>query len=205
MQAITLLKSAIALLLALQSMGAAVSPELRATILTVANEAIEQANYQIAHPTMTDQDPSGTTQNSDVAPSAGSTIGAQSQDQVQTPPASQARIEIISVDPSKPLVGTMYSVAPDSVKSAGEATETMQVATLGAIVYDADGNNDKTSAVEVQTDDATQDKTINGTGNMNGNSGLYYYPFNYLFRTVGDHTITFTVNGVSQSVTLEAQ
>lgn len=201
MQAITLLKSAIALLIALQSMGTAVSPELRATILTVANQAIEQANYQIAHPTMTDQDPSGNSENSDVAPSAGAAPSEQTQDT----PQSQARIEIISVDPSKPLVGTTYSVAPDSVKSAGEATDIMQVATLGAIVYDANGDNDKTSAVAVETDDAAQDKTINGTGNINGSSGLYYYPFNYLFRTVGDHTITFTVNGVSQSVTLEAQ
>lgn len=211
MQATLLLQAALSLLVALASLGTNVSPSLRQQVITVANEAITQANYEIANPPMTDTG-TETTPVPDQTPTPGASSPAQGQVQApaaapqeQDAPATQAAIQIVTMDNVHQLTDT-WQVAPASVTTAGEASSTNYVAILGAIVTDASGNVDKTATMTVTTDDEAQNTTIVGTGNFWGAPhNVYYYPYTYLFRTAGEHQITFTANGVSASVTLNSQ
>lgn len=81
---------------------------------------------------------------------------------------------------------------------------------LGLLCTDDDGNVDDKSTVEVVATDSSQNKTMVGTGaivkiyNDRGEGvQTYYYPFHYEFKTAGKHIITFTCNGLSESVELD--
>lgn len=74
---------------------------------------------------------------------------------------------------------------------------------IGAVVTNSEGEVVNDAVVKVTTSDESQDREINGTGDFWGNPhNVYYYPFTYEFRTKGDHKITFTAEGVSESVTI---
>lgn len=80
---------------------------------------------------------------------------------------------------------------------------------IRADVYGDDGLNSRDAVLKVSTPDLEQNRTMNGTGNLAGSSqypnpGNYYYDFTYFFRSPGAHTITFSTNGTSQSVTINA-
>lgn len=72
---------------------------------------------------------------------------------------------------------------------------------IGAIVRDSNGNALNNVVVAITATDATQNKTLNSTGNVTPTypggvkKFVPYYPFSYLFKTSGEHTITFTVEG----------
>jgi len=58
----------------------------------------------------------------------------------------------------------------------------------------------------------TQNKTINGSGSttkiidgLGQQSIVVFYPFNYQFKTAGEHTITFTSGGVSAEVKVSVE
>lgn len=78
---------------------------------------------------------------------------------------------------------------------------------IGLIVKDENGNILKDKTVEVHCTDATQDKSLNETGNfsprINPPNGGSYYPFHYEFRTEGQHIISFTCEGESLDLTLD--
>lgn len=75
---------------------------------------------------------------------------------------------------------------------------------IGAIVTGSEGNVLNDVDVTVTATDGSQDKVINGTGNISTfgdvNNPKYYYPFTYTFYFTGKHVITFTALGVSQSI-----
>lgn len=80
---------------------------------------------------------------------------------------------------------------------------------IGLVCRDEKGNPVNKAVVTVEATDSTQNKTIHGTGNVTKirnaegeESSVHYYPFNYQFKTAGEHTITFTCNGISESVTV---
>lgn len=74
-----------------------------------------------------------------------------------------------------------------------------------AAIVRIDGQVDKESTVEITATDSTQNKTEVGTadiGRIQGDPNQYrMYSFRYVFKTPEDHTITFSTNGVSESVT----
>ena len=82
---------------------------------------------------------------------------------------------------------------------------------LGAVVYDANGNVDRDAVMTITTSDATQNKVKNGTGDVitiypnDEKLQVLGYKFNYDFKTPGDHTITFSANGLSKDVTINAK
>lgn len=80
---------------------------------------------------------------------------------------------------------------------------------LGAVLVKADGSIENEEDMVITATDETQNVTKNGTGNMSTfgdpDNPKYYYPFRYEFRTVGQHTITFTALGVSESVTINVE
>lgn len=118
-------------------------------------------------------------------------------------PAGPQSIEIVSVNPSYELTDT-FKVAAEGVGSVSEATDPATVAFLGAIVRDQDGQSMRNPIVRVATPDGN--RIMDGTGNFRGEPHNYFFfPINYLFRTAGSHTITVEVEGITESVTLQAQ
>lgn len=114
-------------------------------------------------------------------------------------PMSQARIEIISPIAGKGLGRDPYTAA-DPIVDESNYVE------IGAVLYGDDGAVLNTPEMVVTATDDTQDKTMEGTGTLYGQrpNFTYYYPFHYEFHTPGDHTITFSANGLTQIVTIHA-
>lgn len=115
-----------------------------------------------------------------------------------TAPAPAATLQIVSPLAGKGL-GRQYVASPD-IKDESNYID------IGLIVTNPDGSVNTTATVNVTATDSSQNKEIVGTGTFWGNPhNVYYYPFEYQFKTPGDHTITFTVLGVTQSVTVTAK
>lgn len=76
---------------------------------------------------------------------------------------------------------------------------------LGGVLRDGDGNIVDTETVKITATDASQNKTLNGTGNYSKEVNGNYYPFHYEFYTPGTHTVTFSAHGVSASVDMQVQ
>lgn len=110
-------------------------------------------------------------------------------------PVSQARIDVIS--PISPLrLNGRELLARDTVRN--EANQVL----VAAVVYGDDGSNLRDSLVTVTTDDEAQGATLKGTGDFTGApENVYYYAFTYDIKTTGEHTITFSANGISKTVT----
>lgn len=140
------------------------------------------------------QEPLQVTQDTTMKKKATATAPEQVQETQPEAPVSQASITIEG-----------RGVAPmDGAKLARSTPlDEKNSVTLGAFLTDADGNNDHTSTMHVTTADNTQDKILVGTA-VNEN-GVYYYAYQYDFTRTGEHTITFSANGVSKSVTFEVK
>ena len=134
------------------------------------------------------------------------------------PPAIQPEV-VAPLNPSAPvainqnLMTTIEIISPIPGKGLGrtytaqaEIVDESNYIELGLICRDGQGNALKTPEVTIVATDTAQNKTLNGTGNVlpigEKKVKTPFYPFHYEFKTVGDHTITFTCNGVSDSVTL---
>lgn len=79
---------------------------------------------------------------------------------------------------------------------------------LGLIVRDDSGKPIDNAIVTVTATDNSQNRTINGTGDVtpiyenNVKMITPYYHFSYEFKYPGEHTITFSAEGLTQSVIL---
>lgn len=116
---------------------------------------------------------------------------------------SMEKLQIISPMANKGL-GREY-FASEVVKDESNYIE------IGLVVYDHYGDVDRNTQVVVMATDSSQNKTMNGTGTIgriyeNGvKKEVYYYPFTYEFKTAGEHTITFSANGMTEVVKLTAK
>lgn len=124
----------------------------------------------------------------------------------------QEKIEIIEPTPQRDYLAYDWDTynnqnVPDSERPAGFVFPTdANSVQLKGVLTAPDGSNDRTSTVTITTDDETQKETLLGTGDFWGNpKNLYYYAFTYYFKTPGDHTVTFSVGDVSQTITLKAK
>ena len=115
-------------------------------------------------------------------------------------PIMTTTIEIVSPTPGKGL-GRTYTAQPQIID------ETNYIE-LGLIVRE-NGEPTGNAVVTITATDESQNKILNGTGITypryeNGvRLVTLFYQFHYEFKTVGDHTITFSVPGADlQSVTL---
>lgn len=74
---------------------------------------------------------------------------------------------------------------------------------LGVYVYDETGKITNTAMVIVEATDASQNKIIDGTGDLRASN--YYYAFHYDFKTPGTHVIKFSTKGVTKEVVLNVK
>lgn len=132
------------------------------------------------------------------------TMGQQPAPQSTMPePVSLAKIEIISPVPSKGL-GRVYKTSGE-YDDRGEAYNELYI---GAIVYNEAGKPTKDLTVTITATDETQNSVVNGTGNttalvtQGSSTQVPFYKFNYQFKTLGEHTITFEAIGLTKSVTV---
>lgn len=109
-------------------------------------------------------------------------------------------------------VYTLEVVSPIPIKGLGreylwrpQVKDEYNYVYIGLIVR-LDGEPVKDREVEIEATDSSQNKTLNGTGNVypvyvNGAKVIIpYYPFNYEFRSGGDHQITFSTHGIKATV-----
>ena len=82
---------------------------------------------------------------------------------------------------------------------------------LGLLITDEKGKSINGVDVSVTATDSSQDRTMNGTGNItkvykDGHPReIYYYPFHYEFKSEGEHVIIFKTDTEETSVTISAK
>lgn len=194
-QAIILLKTAMALLAMLSGI---VSPELepiKQQAFSIAEQAIILANNEIAKIQISLNTP---------ITSIEPTLEPEPLPIIETSsmPKLKPKIEVISPMSNKGL-GRKY-IANSKIVNESNYVE------LGLIVWDDDGKVRDDLQVIITATDESQNKTLNGTGNV---TPIYdkhktkvitpYYHYHYKFKTAGKHTITFAVNGMEENVTLK--
>lgn len=122
---------------------------------------------------------------------------------VEEPIKKMKTLEIVSPIDGKGL-GREYIANPTAEKPENFID-------IGVVFRDENGYVIRDENVKVTTTDSSQDKDMNGASSLmkiyeNGSKKfIYYYDFRYEFRFPGDHTITFTSDGISQSVTVSVK
>lgn len=74
---------------------------------------------------------------------------------------------------------------------------------FAVFVTDQNGNYIKSDTMNITATDSTQNKVLNGTGA--NEQGHYFYSFEYNFTSVGEHTVTFTIDGVTKSMSFDIE
>lgn len=177
--------------------------EMRQQLIVLITQLIQvlqqQLNALIAQESQKAQEPSLTPTPVETTPTGPiTTPGAQPNNVVPT--KMPTTIQIFNPYPDKGL-GRTY-------RASDKATDESNYIEVGAIVRDENGNYMKDVVVEVTATDSIQNKTLKGTGDVrkvwkNGiPETVHYYHYYYEFKTSGQHTITFTADGVSESVEL---
>ena len=92
------------------------------------------------------------------------------------------------------------------LKYRAEPKDELNEIFIGAVLYNPDGSVNQTERMTVTATDSSQDKILEGTGNMSTfgdiNNPKFYYPFTYQFKTPGVHKITFSALGVTEEVSV---
>jgi len=143
-------------------------------------------------------------QTQEALPTAGGALPAPLPTQQQTPmePTAPAQILVKSPLPGKGKLDRKYQARATPLDEINEIY-------LGAVLVRPDGSVENEADMEITATDASQNKTLEGTGNVSSfgdpNNPKHYYPFRYEFHTTGEHTITFKALGVETSVTINVE
>jgi hypothetical protein len=111
-------------------------------------------------------------------------------------PVALPTITVVSPIPGKGM-GREYVASPEIIDESNYVE-------LGAVLKDGQGNELDMSLMTITATDASQNKSLQGTGNYNVRVGKYY-PFHYEFHSAGHHVVTFTAEGVSVSVEFDVK
>lgn len=119
------------------------------------------------------------------------------------PEESKAETKIFNPIPSKGYNPNKEYVASEEIKDESNYVE------LGFLITGYNGEYIEDAVVQITATDESQNRTLNGTGNVTkvydseGNAKTVpFYPFHYQFKEAGEHTITFTVDNKSEKVTI---
>ncbi len=203
-QAITLLKTALALLTLVATSPVALPQSVKDNAILISNQAIVVALEELAKSPQTQQNepiytPPVQNQPNVVTPSQPTPTGSVPSETITIQTTKMITLEIINPMAGKGL-GRTYEASPEIVDEKNYIEIGILCRDNGVVVND--------QVVTVEATDETQNKTLNGTGDIyttyvnNQKTKYYYYPYHYEFKTSGDHTITFTCQGVSEQVTL---
>lgn len=134
---------------------------------------------------------------------------------IQTSSSSIAPAPIIPIIEQPKSMKSITIFNPYSNKGTGreysarsQVKDEQNYIILGLIVRDDSGNEIKNVPVTITATDASQNKTLNGTGDIRKiyidgiPKTVPYYEFYYEFKTPGDHTITFTAEELTTQITL---
>lgn len=92
------------------------------------------------------------------------------------------------------------------LKYRSEPLDEASTLNIGAVLYNPDGSINNTAEMVITATDGSQDKTLQGTGDISTfgdiNHPKEYYAFMYDIKTPGVHKITFTALGVSEEVSI---
>lgn len=121
---------------------------------------------------------------------------------------SMARIDIIDYMPKSGL-NRPHSTSPEL--DEGGKGNPMNALIIGAVVYDDNGEPTRSAVVSISVKSPTGEETsvVNGTGGVipiypDGYKRVVpFYGLQYEFKVAGEHVITFSANGVSQSVAVQ--
>lgn len=116
----------------------------------------------------------------------------------------------------KPIMNTLQIINPYPGKGLGrtykanaEIVDESNYIDIGLLVKTDNGEYLHDVVVEVEATDSSQNKTLNGTGNVTNiypdgvKTTVHYYPFHYEFKNAGEHIITFKQGNLTESVTLQ--
>lgn len=181
-------------------------------VLQQQQTTLEQQNQQIAQQTQAIQQQSETLQQIQQQTAIQSPTPAP----IPTPKPSMSKIEIIVPMSNKAYCTNIsYSKCESQNKvfiASPQVIDESNYVYIGFVVYDDNGNQIKNAVATIVATDESQNKTLNGTGNVapiyNENGAKIitpYYPFNYEFKTAGEHIITLSANGMAKSIILIAQ
>ncbi|MEK7072552.1 MAG: hypothetical protein AAB969_03210, partial [Patescibacteria group bacterium] len=86
---------------------------------------------------------------------------------------------------------------------------------IGLVIINDDGSANKDSVVQIISTDSSQNKNLRDTGSFwskptgdikeKFQGGVYFYPYEYLFKTPGVHTITFRVGSLEKVLTVNVK
>lgn len=174
----------IAILMVLQSFGVSQSTLDAVNVALHPAQATTQAEAAPSAPTATVSAP---------APTQGPSSAS----------APQPYIELVSIGYYKDAIGAPHYAAPIGTKT-WDAADDGQFVAVGIVLHRADGTIDAGATMQASTTDPTQNVVMQGTSACDRN-GLCYYPYHYLFRTPGAHTLEFIGGGADKTITLQAQ
>jgi len=104
------------------------------------------------------------------------------------------KIEFYNKDERTGLDRDYRAVTDHTVQRWDQASDNANWIDIGVRVFNAEGKQIKNLDVEVTATDASQNKNLNGKNS-----------YQYLFKTPGEHKITFKAEGLTKSVTLLAE
>lgn len=186
--AITLMQAAFSLLLFLDVQGGSIPEEFRLQALEVVNRAVAVAEDRLASAEVTrEQSTRPSLRNND------RDMTEEKEEEVAA--TSQARIKITSPFKEQGLGREFKAIDPESgITRWDEASDLSNILVLGIEVFGPNGKRDRSTNVHVAATDEEQSRDMNGKTN-----------YQYLFKTPGEHTLTFEVHGVTESITVKAE
>lgn len=187
--------------------------QIRATLIVLMQKVVELEQELMAleaaipsqgtvDPTVVQQTQISPSMQENPTPQNGAVAPTPAPQQAQTPQPSFSIRIIAWPGPVSSVTRTFK--ASSTLQSADQDTTDDSHVNLGAIVIDANGKPVGDAQVSVTATDPSQSSTMNGSGNAYGNPATPYYPFSYVFKTMGTHTVIFSANGISKAIELTA-
>ena len=107
---------------------------------------------------------------------------------------SRVRIDLYSEDKETGMGREYTAVTDPAIERWDQTSDYSNFVVINFTAYDEEGRKDSRADVKVTASDDSQSKQLGGK-----------QEYQYLFKTPGEHTITFEYKGVSKSVTFNAK
>ncbi len=206
----------VALTLLIAVMGATnITPEMRQTATDAANQGIMAADIIIANPLVVGS-PNQPVDNpvvNNIQPVINQPVVNQPEPQPTINPTKIMKLDVI-----QKTYNTDYKVA-GQVEEPGSPIDNGTFVSFWVVVRNEDNEPVRDATLEVTSTDASQSKTMAGTGSVSRKkflseipdlpgdieSRIPIYQYTYEFRSAGTHTVTFKVGDISTEKTFQVK